>query len=190
MLSFDSDLHEYKLDNVKVPSVTQVLNEAGIIKGAFYTDYARERGTATHMACEFHDQNDLDESTIDPDVLPRLEAWKRFVLESGIEILEIEKRVFSSAYQFAGTLDRFGKMSCHAILDIKTSETKQAWWGIQLAGYELALREMVPDLGIIKRFAVQLFSSGQYKLTEYNDRNDRNIFISALMISQWKRRSK
>jgi len=189
-INFDKESHTYTTsEGVTLISVTQVLTEAGVISGGnFYTDYACQRGTMSHLACEYYDDGDLDESEIDPVIIPRLEAWKKFKRETKFEVIENELLVHS-IHGFAGTLDRLGDMGgATTLVDIKTSAAQAPWWGLQLGGYEIALKEMKPDLGLINRVTVQLLESGEYKITSFKDRNDKKVFLAALALAKWKRR--
>jgi len=93
-----------------------------------------------------------------------------------------EERLASNVYRFAGTIDHIGYLDGHfCIIDVKTSVVASAATGIQLAGYEILLSARGA-----RRFALHLQDNGNYKLIEYKDRNDRNIFLAALALWIWK----
>jgi len=52
-LRFDADTHQYTLDGRVILSVTQRIQQAGLLGSAspWYTPKAAERGTAVHLAC-------------------------------------------------------------------------------------------------------------------------------------------
>ena len=134
-----------------------------------------------HQVIEWHLSKELDESTIDPVLMPYFEAWKRFEVESSYAPDSCETRLASDIYRFAGTIDHIGHpIGYFAIFDVKSGAPSPAT-GIQLAGYEILLTARGA-----RRFALHLKDDGNYKLIEYKDRNDRNVFLSALALWNWK----
>lgn len=189
MLEFDEELHEYKLDGVVLPSVTTLMRplydfssvSEDVMKraGAF--------GTAVHMACEMHDQDDLDEATLDPAIVPYLDGWKQFLRLSGAKPVLIETR-YASKMHFAGTIDRLCEIDGKLILvDIKTSATLSSAVGVQLAAYKHLLIEH--GNGVDERAAVQLRADGTYKYKIYNDQHDWPCFVSLLTIHNWRQKN-
>ena len=136
-LEFDERLHRYTLDGRILPSVSQIIN--AILPMRPVDDYYLTRGTATHRACELYDRGTLDPASVDPEIAPRLEAWKKFRADFGGEIVANEMRLASRS-GFAGTLDRvIGSRSKPVIIDIKSSCYPQAI--LQLGGYSILWRE-------------------------------------------------
>jgi hypothetical protein len=62
MLELNRETHTY---TPNLPSVTTILKSVGLIDASFYTIEGRERGSAVHLACEYFDQGDLDEDTLE-----------------------------------------------------------------------------------------------------------------------------
>jgi hypothetical protein len=113
--------------------------------------------------------------------MPYFEAWKRFERESSYVSDSCETRLASATYRFAGTIDHIGHLNGNfCIIDVKSGAPTPAT-GIQLAGYEMLLSARGA-----RRFALHLKDDGNYKLIEYKDRNDRNVFLSALALWNWK----
>lgn len=181
-LTFNADNHEYKLQGVRLPSVTQIIAGAGLYGDtSYFTEYSRDRGSFIHQVIEWHLSGELDESTIDPVLTPYFEAWKRFERESSYVPDSCETRLASATYRFAGTIDHIGHLNGYfCIIDAKSGAPTPAT-GIQLAGYEMLLSARGA-----RRFALHLKDDGNYKLIEYKDRNDRNVFLSALALWNWK----
>ena len=180
-ITFDEATHSYTMDGEPVPSVTTILKSEGFIDTAFFTDYGRDRGKLAHLCCHLDDTGELDESTVDPVLMPYLLAYRRFKRESGFVASSSEEPLASATYRFAGTPDRFGTfkdIEC-ALLDIKTGSA-EPWVRLQLAAYEIL--KGAP----YKRFALQLKDDGTYKLHPFADRQDRNVFLSALAVYHWK----
>jgi hypothetical protein len=182
---FSEKDHSYTVQGVTVPSVTTILAALGFYGNAekYFTDYSRDRGRFVHRIIEYHLAGELDESTIDPALEGYFQAWKRFEIDTKFFPTITEKRMFSPLYHFAGTPDHIGKLNGReSIVDVKTGLPGYAAQ-IQTAGYEILHRPS-------KRFSLQLKADGKYKLTEYADRKDREIFLSALAVYQWQQNHK
>jgi len=178
-LVFKPETHQYFLDGTVLPSVTRILSDMGFIDKTFYTDHGRDRGQYVHLATELDDRNELDEETLDIELAPYLAAWRSFKRETGFQIEDIEKPVASEIYRFAGKFDRSGILNGNrCILDIKGG-TVSPWAALQLAAYEIAENKR------LKRYAVQLMSTGKYKLHPFTDRMDKQIFLSAVSCWHW-----
>lgn len=185
VLILDPKTHIYTVDGIRKPGITEIIKSAGLVDDRWYTDYSAERGSAAHKACHFFDENDLDESSVDPAILPYLEAWKKFRAESGFSPEIIEEPLYSEAFQFAGTPDRAGILNGDIVIpEIKTGLISVVT-GIQLAAQQILLEE-VKGIRVKKRFAVQLTSRGTYKLTQFPDPHDRAIFLHCLSVHNFK----
>jgi len=165
-----------------LPSVTQILREAGLISTAWLTEFGRDRGSAVHVACQLLDEGDLDESSVDENVAPYLAAYKRFLTEMRPEILAIEKPVTNGIYLYRGTLDRIYKFPTKTrsvLVDIKCGAC-EPWHSIQTAGYQLCEDQT------LTRACLHLTPDG-YKWREHGDRNDAKVFLAALTLANWRR---
>ena len=81
---FDPAAHTYALDGVRVPGVTDVIRAAGLMPDMrFASDWHLERGRLVHAATHMHDEDDLDESQLDPEIAGRVRAWQAFRAEAG-----------------------------------------------------------------------------------------------------------
>lgn len=107
-VEFTADGHIYTLNGLRLPSVTGILKDEGFIDDRFFDDYSRDRGTFVHLATHLDDTGDLDEDTIDPVIMPYLEAWRRFKEESGFIVEQSEISLANTTYNYAGTIDRIG----------------------------------------------------------------------------------
>lgn len=182
MIKLDGATHTYTIDGVRFPSVTQVLADMGLIDSTYFTEYSRERGTFLHRIIQWHLSGELDENTIDPAIRPYFDAWLKFESEADYVSDACEKAMASVPYRFAGTVDHVGHLNGHpALIDTKSGAPIPAT-ALQLAGYEILIK--IPG---IKRFSLQLTNTGKYKLTEFKNRSDRGVFLSALSLYFWKR---
>lgn len=164
------------------PHVTSIIRAAGLIDVSHYTDADRDRGTIVHQLCEYHDQGDLDEECLeamDPTAVARFAQWKRFLAEAQPNVLSIEERVVSRELRYQGRLDRRVRLGTRVgVLDIK-GPSCEPWIGVQLAAYAHAVG------GVQARWSLHL-SDSAYKLIEWTDRLDWDVFRAALIINTWK----
>lgn len=181
-MDFDPATHTYSMDGVRFASVTEVIKAAGMYGDAvkFADDYARDRGRIVHKTIELYHSGKLDPLAVAPEVEPYLDAWAAFIAESGFVPAMLEKILHDPVILIAGTADVIGCYEGHAaILDIKTGQAHPAT-GIQLAGYEHLYGTAV------RRIAVHLQADGKYRLKEYRDRHDRDIFLGAVAVHNWR----
>ena len=190
---FDQPNHIYRVRGVAVPSVTQILEDVGIIDYSYIPwrtrEFALERGSHVHIATAFDDQGTLDESSLREDITGHVDAWRRFRAETGFEADLIEFRSYHQDYGYAGTLDRLGRArsSENILLDIKTNDAP--WWTrIQLAAY--AAFFATPR--IYRRMSVELHEDGTYRIQEFpcaSWSSDFNDFLAALRVRNAKART-
>ena len=166
------------------PSVTQVLEASGIsdFSGVdpAVLQYAQERGTAVHVATHLDDENDLDESTLDPEIGGYLEGWRKLRRDRNFRPRLIEQLVYrritlsgadsrvpdDSDTTIVGKFDREGFLAIirDAIVDIKTGEETEAW-RVQLAAYVRGFSRTAQWTH--ERVIAQLRRNGNYKIIVY-----------------------
>jgi hypothetical protein len=183
---FDEKTHTYTEGGVKLPSVTRIIRAAGLMPPFYGDEPAMRRGTMVHRACEFHDEGDLDESTVDPAIAGYLDGWKKFRAETGFVASCIEWRRAHPIYGYAGTVDRIGVFDGRpTVIDIKTGSFDD-WMGIQLAAYE-GLANSTVKIGRHQRLGVVLTAEGKYSVLKFEERSDWPIFLSALSLYNWRK---
>lgn len=192
-LVLDKETHKYSLDGKSIPGANEIMQEEGLSVD-FSTvnqdllENNRAFGSAIHRICELNDKNDLDMSSVSPYALPYLEAWRRFIEENKVEIIENEMGVYSERYWYSGTLDRIIKMrGMYYVLDIKTGAGKYPVQTIVTAGYRNAYNEMKKDC-IKKSIILHLTATG-YKLGLEEKPSDLSIFLSAATMVNYRRRN-
>lgn len=181
-LTFDAETHTYRIDGQRVPSVTQVLQGAGLIDTRWFNEEARTRGTYVAQATQFYDEGTLDYDALDDELKPYVMAWERFLVDANVRIDHIELKVANRQRRYAGTLDRlarFGSGQTPWIIDIKTG-SKAAWHGLQTSGYGYCIH------GHFWRASIILQDDGRYLFYEHCDSSDRDVFLSALNLYHWK----
>ena len=182
MLEFNKKLHEYRYDGVLIPSVTQIiqdvrLSDFGMINRRVL-EIAQERGTCVHLACELYDKGQLDESSVDPELVGYLEAWKKFYSDFKPEFIEIEKMYYDER-GFAGTIDRLARVGkITTLIDIKTGGKSKSH-EVQLGGYSLFIDPQ-------RTQTIYLSKDGKYKVQPHNTTRGQSVFLSALEIYKYK----
>lgn len=192
MLKFEEEKHTYTEDGVRIPSVTQILKAEGFYDFSkvpkAVLEASRNFGIAVHRAAELYDKGTLDISNLDINLVPPLEAWIKFKkdYEVKIDLSLIEVALHSKIWGFAGTSDRIpivrGELS---IVEIKSTTEASPAIALQTAGYDILAKEEL-KLKVKQRYAVFLLQDGSYKVAQYKDKTDRNIFLSAVSLYHWK----
>ena len=203
-LYLNKDTHEYSEGGVIItdPSVTTVLADCGLIDTRYFTKDAAERGTLVHLMCQLHDEDDLDKwcqfkrnvgLTTYLELLPYLDAWEKFKLDTGWLPYRIESPMRSRKHGFVGTPDQIGTFPYQVKMtdiDIKSGDAHYST-AFQTAAYVLLTAEdkTLPN-AVSHRGAVQLRKNGTYKYIKYpvaDLRRDQQTFLAALNIYQIKR---
>jgi hypothetical protein len=181
---FDGAAHAYYLNRERLPSVTEVLEPLqeldGIPKATLAA--ARIRGQHVHHAVHLMIHKTLVWEQLDPKLVGYIQAAKSCIQENSIRVLVSEYRMHDPALKVAGTLDILGIMGRYTgIFDWKSAEIMPRTAGPQTAAYDqLYRRNLGGERRGFKRYGVQLFSDGHYKLFEYTDPRDWSWFVSAL----------
>ena len=195
VFEFDEASHTYTLDGVVIPSVTQIIKPIGAdfsMVPPMVLEAKRVLGVAVHAATELDDLGELDDAETDPLVMGYVRAWRRFLAESRFDVSMNEHRLFHASLRFAGTVDRFGTiLDAPWLVDIKTAADPIPSYGVQLAGYEILLRDFAYlETRPIRRATVHLNADGGYRMREYNNPNDAACFRSLLSVHHWKESNK
>ena len=174
-LNFNADTHSYFVDVggqiVSVPSVTTINRELLNLDFSFIKPFYLDRGIQAHKTIELWIEKDLDESSVEPRLVPYLNAFKKFVAGTKFIVTASEKIVWCEKLWVAGTIDLLGELQGKPVLiDIKTGG-KQDHYHLQTAGY--AILNKTPD---IKRFCLHLDQKEKYKLEPHLDAKDIDVF--------------
>ena len=195
ILKFDEATHTYWINGIKVPSVTQVLREAGIIDHSKIPqdklDIAMKFGIAVHKACELYDNHNLDWNKLDIKLKPYVNAWVLFIVETGFIVKQNEKPIGSEKYMVAGTPDRTGKLfNARADVEIKSTYAMDIQGlELQTGGYELIYNEGLYGINKIKkRIGVLLKPDGTYKIEPCKNKSDKFDFLVCLQMYNLKKK--
>lgn len=184
-LTFDDATHTYRVGSALVPSVTQILKPLTDLSGIppDVLERKRDLGSRVHLACQLDDEDDLDEASVEDDVAPYLEAWRRFLLESGAIVLENERKVYEPTMRYAGTLDNvLGYDGSKWVVDKKTSIATPLATGPQTAAYLRALG----DPSVTRRAAIRLQPDGKYRFDPLTGADDWAAFFACLTLQRFK----
>lgn len=175
-LRFEAAEHEYYLDGVLIPSVTQMLLATGHIKPRYYSDDGRERGAAVHRLTAAYDRGTLDLDAVKDHrgyVLAYVEAMRQIRPVWA----QIEEMAVHPGYPFAGTPDRVGQVfGVWTIPEIKTGG-REKWHAIQTALQAILISvSSGPGGGLppqsYQRATIYLKPSGRPSLEHHPDRHD------------------
>jgi len=175
---FDSDLHAYWIDGVKVPGTSEVLGAAGILDRSAMDQIPekyRIRGLAVHEWTEAIDLGQVPAGTAIPVVVaPYVEAWAKFRRESGVKLLAVEELVCDRLRRFATRVDRRVVLNgSEGTINLK-SGGRYPHYPIQCA-----MESMCYRVGM-RRWCVYLSKEGAYKLEEHTDPRDFRVAEAAI----------
>jgi len=199
-IQFNEEKHEYTLNGKKVPSVTQILEEGGLIDFSGVPpeilESARQLGTNVHKTLELWDGDDLALEGLDPVLMKYLARWRDWKTLTGFSCLCVEKILVSEEDHYAGTADRIGVYGDDlCILDIKTStltKTKKGDYdslskkkiktlGVQLAGYCNAYNEGKKAKDIITKRVGVFLTEDSYEEIVFDDKEYEPIWYNCLL---------
>ncbi len=200
LLTFDPVHHDYRVgrDGRLVPSVTQVLDRAGLgVRLDLPTmQAAMSRGRAVHLATQFLDEGRLDRESVDSSWAGYLAAYEKFKSEANPTILLIEQPFHHDELGYAGTIDRVVAFPHNTAgpLDIKTGSVPKTT-AAQLAGYGMGLESALghEDFKPIKeamegyaraRWSLLLRANGTYCLSRHA--GGEALWMAALTIARFK----
>lgn len=194
---FDQEKHIYRLNGEVIPSVTSLLSEFALYDLSKVPQdrlkYKQGLGIAVHYACDLLDDCRLDESSLHEDLVPYVNAYKKFREVTGFEPRHSELRMYSKKWKFAGTLDKQGPFEWQgkeqeSIIDLKCVWSMYPSTGPQTEGYKILFNENFKDIKVKARFGLQLKESGNYEIFPFTDATDNSTFLSCLQLHYWRKR--
>lgn len=185
MLTFDEAAHKYHLDGRELPSVTTVLDPYTSLEfvDRATLEAAAELGTHVHSAVHLFNVGRLE--SCPERIQPYVDAWAKFLSESGAVVIGSEMRVHSEKHGYAGTLDSllyWSEREC--VVDVKSGSVVPKTVGPQTAAYVTAHNEMY-SAKVRTRYCLHLRPDGTYKAHKLDDPRDWTIFQSALNLHRW-----
>jgi hypothetical protein len=202
VLEFIAATHEYRVNGAPVPSVTQLLDDAGMTPDYSaiprpVLEHARERGIHVDLCCDLLDADDLDWRSVHPEALPYVEAWLAFREHEGFTPVASQVPLYHPTYGYAGTADVVGVLpgARPVVVERKTTAKMAATYALQTAGYGLdGLWYAPPGGGVLApvpwtrpvRLGVQLRRDGSYVLVPYDDPEDLAAFLGVVALGRWR----
>ena len=139
-MNFDPAIHEYRDGDAIIPSVTQVLKRAGLINDHWYSEEARERGSAVHTLCERYAHgarlDDAGRTLASLEYINAFAAWMKRTRAYAIETEQFVDHALNGR-RYAGRFDLMAEIDGFRVLiDLKTG-AKDLWHPVQMAAYAL-----------------------------------------------------
>ena len=191
-LIYEEATHEYKEGGVVLRSVTQIIKDAGLIDLNWIDkDLLAEKadlGNKVHKTTELYDMGSLNTEELHPALRSYLDGWIKFRSDYNFVPQDIELQLFHKTYRYAGRIDRTGLLLKElTLLDIKSGIAQKSN-ALQTAAYAELYNQDKKKSEQIKRRMIVYLSPDGYKIEEHLDANDKNVFLAALTISNFKRR--
>jgi hypothetical protein len=185
MVVFNPEKHEYRVDGVVLPSVTQIIRflnyDTATTARSWLRDVAASRGSRIHSYCADVDMG-AEPDAYDWDCIEYVKAYKAFLRDYRPQWTHIEVATGSKELGYAGTIDRIGVIDGDSIIvDLKSGSTvKHVTLTAQLHGYTyLALINGLVNT-TPKRLGVQLKKDGTYRL--YWCELDYNLWMACMTL--------
>lgn len=173
---YNPDTHEYYIDGVRVPSVTEIIPSPDFsFVSPEHLEQCRVEGEEDHSKIKMY----LDtRDTFGDPYLQRFESFLKDHEEEFGKLLMYETPQFSEKYLFAGTPDIVFKS---AMLDVKRKPNNSKRHALQLAGYWNLIYHDIPIISPLHKNWFIVWDDGEkfHKRNVYNkDAND--IFFKLL----------
>lgn len=175
--------HIYRLNGEVLPSITQVLQDVGIVDYSFLApeqrDAALANGRLIHLQTELDDRGLLDESIAD---MGYVDGWRDFREKWGFKPIHRERMLYHPIYFYAGQPDA---EDAETVVEIKTGKP-QSWVKYQLAAQAAMTKAK-------QRVCVELPGNGTYRAYQFRAadyRRDLDVFLSALTVYRARREVK
>jgi hypothetical protein len=191
-IHFDPVDHLYTVDGRRVPSVTQLLQQAGLSPTYDGVNpevllHARERGIHVEACCQLWSDGTLDETSVHPEAQPYLDAFKRAVHERTITNMRWQVVGYQPEDDVAGTTDLLCDIRGRAsVVDVKATAKLDRSYRIQLTAYQ---RQHGGDRF---RYVLHLQKKGTYALLdcEAEERregaDDEGTWLACVALARWR----
>lgn len=190
--TYDDDLHEYRLNGVRIESITNLLRplyEARLshIPDQNVVERARERGSKAHKDIERMFLGECDQYESNYTM-----AWQKFCDSTGFVATHCEMPTYHPSYPFGCKIDMLGKLGdgTQVLIDVKTGQS-QKWHTLQTAGQAMALSyHGFCDRSVLRGNVLLYEKDGEwtYKFDEHSDAIDFKFLHSFLGYEQLKGR--
>jgi len=209
LLDYDDAAHSYKVEGIKVPSVTRVVDGCfpkhlvdwalGIGEEEYHRiiDEALEIGNYTHKWIEDYIQTNSKYfpksglhylgKLLHPQQYPSIDAFKKWRKEFNPEWIDSERKIYCDKYKYAGTVDAVAKINGRVcVIDFKTSKKIYKPYHLQVTAYAQAIKRIDGlgrwPLGMILRLDKE---TGEYEQKVFEPKDHFNVFKKCLELRQW-----
>jgi hypothetical protein len=198
-LDYDDKAHSYKVDDVKVPSVTRIIDAcfpknltdwALNVGGEEYhrvIDEALEIGNDTHQWIE--DYINYGHACTDPGhhIFKPVKAFLKWKEECKPKWIDAERKIYCDKHKYAGTVDAVAKINGRVcVIDFKTSKKIYKPYHLQISAYAQAIRRIDGlrqwPLGIILRLDKE---TGLFQQKVFEPKDHFKTFIKCMELRQW-----
>ena len=181
------------------PRVSEILEAMGL--GVDYShvppatlELAKLRGTALHLAIQYHAEGVLDETTIHEDIAPGFSAYLKFLAATRHEPIASEIELIHPVWRYVGHPDRIGFLGQdRVVIDFKYMDSVDVTAAsYQVAAYQKAWDATHPTELIGRCAVLQLRHDGTYRLHEIPTQaltNARQVFLAALVVFRARRKN-
>lgn len=183
---FDAERHEYRVNGVRWPSVTEIISTVFGRPGWVADEWYLERGRAVHACAALIAQGKDFEH--DERIAGQVAACRKFFSDFGerLSVVAVEQIVASEEYVYAGTFD----MACtldgqDVVVDWKTQINERA--KLQVGAYALARNGACASAG--RGLVVVLGEDGRYRCSDIFECFDyADDFIAARRVfARWQK---
>ncbi len=192
------DTSLYRIDGVRVPSVTEILGICGLTDMSGIPrdvlEVARLRGEEVHLWCEMLDKGDVSpEDDPDSSIEGYVAAYLLFKREAGVEVVDSEFPILNVRYRYAGTVDlaayrrKLREPARIFTIDRKCVALVSEATCLQVTGYGSAMDWGVRSLKWTHgRESLQLRADGTYRLKQYDRHDDYYDWAACVRLAHWK----
>lgn len=210
-LDYDEDAHSYKVEGVKVPSVTRIVDACfpknltewavGLGEEEYrrVTDEALEIGNTTHGWIEEYIKYSIDGLLEYPEEQDKFKIAEKSITaflswdshhhnsDEGIEYLDAERKIYCDKYKYAGTVDAVAKINGRVcVIDFKTSKKIYKPYHLQVTAYAQAIKRIDGlrqwPLGMILRLDKE---TGLYQQKVFEPKDHFKTFVKCMELRQW-----
>jgi hypothetical protein len=179
VFAFDPEAHRYTLNGTVIPGITSVLDKTGFVDKTWFTPESANRGRAVHAACQYLIEGALDWDSVHPDILPRVQAFGKFLDGVRPELILAEQPLYSTTWKFGGTPDLVLRIrGLNAIVDIKSGRSGLAAM-LQTAAQSILVHER-KGIACTLRYALELTAAGGFRVVQHVNPGDTTMFLNAL----------
>ena len=178
VLRFSEVDHTYFLNDREMPSVTQILKQAGYCRPWNGDGSAAWKGRHCHSATLYEDHDDLDWDRLDPVLQPYVAGWRLFKAETGFvpDLSLAERPCYHKFMRYGGTPDRPGMAKAQRVVVEIKSGAPEPWHLLQSVAYVQMLASHDEVWTAARPWLVYLTDKGTYRIMPATDKVLRNLW--------------